>query len=154
MKNRQRRQVLEQVSDKLKSLQPVLLIKNQPFGWVNAIRTAIGMSLNQLGKRMGMTAQGIKALEQREKAKTITLQSLQEVADALNMQLVYAIVPKKGTLKQMVDEKAEEKAKEIVKRTHASMTLENQQLKKEKLMGIIMEKKEELKNEMPKFIWD
>ena len=101
-----------------------------------------------------MTPQGIKAVEERERSKSITLQSLEEIAASLDMQLVYAIIPKKGTLKQMVDERAEEKAKEIVKRTNTTMLLENQQLKNEKLRGALMEKKEELKNEMPRLLWD
>ncbi len=154
MKKRKNRLILEQVSTKLKSYAALADVHPQPTGWIHTIRTAIGMSLAQLGKRAGMTAQGVRALEQREKMKSVTLQSLEEIARALDMQLIYAIVPKNGTLKQMVNEKAEQKAKEIVKRTHSSMTLEDQQLKNAKLMDMVMEKKEEFKNEMPKFLWD
>lgn len=154
MKNRKSRLILDQISAKLKPYAQLTGTPPQPTGWINSIRTALGMSLNQLGKRADKSAQGVRALEQREKSGAITLQLLREIAEALDMELVYAIVPRKGTLKQMVDKKAEEKAREIVKRTHASMTLEDQQLKNSKLMGIVMEKKEELKNEMPKFLWD
>ena len=152
MKAKKNRMILDQVSTKLKAYAP--LGGSQPTGWINSIRTALGMSLAQLGKRAGMTAQGVRALEQREQMKSVTLQSLEQIASALDMQLIYAIVPKKGTLMQMVDERAEQKAKEIVKRTHTSMALEDQQLKSSKLMGLVMEKKEELKHEMPKFLWD
>ena len=154
MEGKKKRMLLDQASEKLESFQSALLVANQPLGWIHTIRTALGMSLSQLGRRTGMTPQGIKAVEERERSKSITLQSLEEIAASLDMQLVYAIIPKKGTLKQMVDEKAEEKAKEIVKRTNTTMLLENQQLKNEKLMGALMEKKEELKNEMPRLLWD
>jgi predicted DNA-binding mobile mystery protein A len=154
MKNKKRRMLLDQASEKLMVFEPSLQVPDQPLGWIHTIRTALGMSLSQLGARVGMTAQGIKAVEQRERSRSVTLQSLHEIATALDMQLVYAIVPKKGTLKQVVDEKAEQKAKEIIRRTHTTMLLENQQLKKEKLMKAVMEKKEELKNEMPKLLWD
>jgi predicted DNA-binding mobile mystery protein A len=112
------------------------------------------MSLSQLGRRVSKTAQGVRALEQREKSGGITLQSLKEIAEALDMQLVYAIVPKKGTLKEMVDAKALEKARMIVDRTNITMDLEQQGLQQDRLLAIVNEKKEELKNEMPKFLWD
>ena len=154
MKKKKNRLILDQVSNKLKPYAQLAGTPAQPTGWINSIRTALGMSLAQLGKRAGMTAQGIRALEQREKMKSVTLQALEEIARALDMELIYAIVPRNQTLKQIVDQKADQKAKEIVKRTHASMTLEDQELKSSKLMGLVMEKKEELKNEMPKFLWD
>lgn len=154
MKDKKKRLILEQMSTKLALYPPVKANQVQPTGWINSIRTSLGMSLAQLGKRAGMTAQGIKALEQREKQKSVTLQSLEEIANAMDMQFVYALIPKNGTLQQMVEQKAEEKAKEIVNRTHTSMSLEDQQLKSSKLMQLISEKKEELKNEMPKFLWD
>jgi predicted DNA-binding mobile mystery protein A len=154
MNSRQRRQILNQISEKLKGYK--LVLDNHPpaGGWIYAIRTALNMSLPQLAERADKSAQGIKGLETREKTGAITIQSLREVAAALDMELVYAIVPRNKTLKQIVDEKAEEKAKEIVKRTSNTMTLEDQKLKEHKLMAFVMDKKEELKNEMPKFLWD
>jgi predicted DNA-binding mobile mystery protein A len=154
MIDRKRRLILDQVSTKLEPYAELAGIPPQPTGWINTIRTALGMSLAQLGERADKSAQGVRALEQREKSGAITLQLLREMAEALDMELVYAFVPRKGTLKQMVDEKAEEKAREIVMRIHASMTLEDQQLNSARLMEMIKEKKEELISELPKFLWD
>ncbi|MBK8425272.1 MAG: helix-turn-helix domain-containing protein [Lewinellaceae bacterium] len=61
-------------------------------GWIYSIRTALGMSLKQLGRRLKMTPQGIKDIERREKDGSLTLQRLREVAAALDMQLVYGLV--------------------------------------------------------------
>lgn len=154
MKSRKQKLVLEQTSNKLKPFQSLLSIQQQPLGWINTIRTAINMSLAQAGKKVGMTAQGVRALEQREKSGAITLQSLREIAEALDMQLVYAIIPKQGTLEEMVDRKTEDKAREIVNRTSTSMALEDQENAKGRLMNAYTEKKNELKTEMPKFLWD
>ncbi len=153
MKYRQKRLLLEQVSKKLQGLEQIGAT-SQPSGWIHTIRTALNMSLSQLGKRVHKTAQGVRALEQRELTGAITLQSLKEVAEALDMRLVYAIVPKEGTLEEMVTIKAEEKAREIVNRTHTTMELEDQANAKGRLMNAYVEKKNELKNEMPKFLWD
>ena len=153
MKKHKKRLILKQVSTKLAAFNLLSPIQ-QPSGWINTIRTALNMSLSQLGKRAGKTAQGIRALEQREKSGSITLQSLRAIAEAMDMKLVYTIVPKSGTLEEMVNEKVALKAREIVNRTSNSMGLENQENAKAKLLEAFAEKKIELKNEMPKFLWD
>ena len=53
------------------------------------------MSLRQLGNRMGISAQSVMEIEQREVDGSITLKSLKEAANAIEMKLVYAIIPKK-----------------------------------------------------------
>ena len=153
MKNRKQRLILEQVSKKLEGFEQLGTVQ-QPSGWINTIRTALNMSLSQLGRKAGKTAQGVRALEQREKSGAITLQSLKDIAEAMDMRLVYAIVPKSGTLDEMVNERVALKAQEIVNRTSTSMALEDQENAKARLMEAFAQKKIELKNEMPKFLWD
>jgi DNA-binding transcriptional regulator YiaG len=46
---------------------------------LHAIRTALGMSLAQLGKRLGMSPQGVKDIELREEQGGITLGLPQKV---------------------------------------------------------------------------
>jgi predicted DNA-binding mobile mystery protein A len=154
MNKRKHRLILEQISARLKPFYEVSGVQPPRTGWINAIRTGLGMSLAQLGKRAKKTAQGVRALEQREKTGAITLQSLKEIAEAIDMQLVYAIIPKGETLRQMVDRTAEKKAREIVNRTNSTMNLENQGVGQERLEMTVLEKKEELKNEIPRFLWD
>jgi predicted DNA-binding mobile mystery protein A len=62
-------------------------------GWIHSIRVAIGMNLRQMGKRLGITPQSVKELEKREKSGSLTLRGLQEVANALNLKLVYILLP-------------------------------------------------------------
>jgi transcriptional regulator with XRE-family HTH domain len=52
------------------------------------------MSLRQLGNRVNFSAQHIKQLESREANGTISINSLKEVANAMEMQLVYGFVSK------------------------------------------------------------
>lgn len=123
-------------------------------GWIYAVRKALNMSLRQLAEKTGGSAQGIKAMENREKLGTITLQSLQHVAEAMDMKLVYGFVPKDGSLEQLVNRKALEKAEEIVRRTSQSMKLENQENPSDRIKKAIEEKKNELITEMPKHLWN
>ena len=112
------------------------------------------MSLKQLAKRLKVTSQNINQLELREKHGTISLNKMKEVADALEMKLIYSFIPKEGSLKKMIEKRAYEVAKEIVLRTSHSMSLEEQENLPERIEKAIKEKAEQIKNELPRYIWD
>ena len=132
-------------------------IKDLPLiggGWIHSIRTALGMSLKQLGNRLGITPQGAKDIERREKEGSITLQRLKEVAVALDMQLVYGLVPKEQSLERMIEKRARQLAKEIVMRTAHTMLLEDQEVGKDVLSKAIEARTQQIKYELPKCLWD
>jgi predicted DNA-binding mobile mystery protein A len=52
------------------------------------------MGVAQLAKRLGVTPAAVVQLEKRELAGTVTLESLRKAAEALDCELVYALVPK------------------------------------------------------------
>jgi predicted DNA-binding mobile mystery protein A len=95
-------------------------------GWVRSIREAIGVSLADLAGRMGTTRQLILQQEKAEAEDRITLRSLRSLANALDCDLVYALVPRTGSLQKLVDERVRAKAKASVRRVEHSMALENQ----------------------------
>ncbi|MDB5231545.1 MAG: Helix-turn-helix domain protein [Chitinophagaceae bacterium] len=154
MNGRKQRLLLQQADRKLEAFRQAAFVEIPANGWIHTIRQALNISLGQMGRKLKMTAQGIKALETREKNAAITLQSLHEIAEAMDLKLVYAIVPKEGTLEDMINQKAHEKAIEIVNRTSVSMQLENQGNSSARLRQAVEEKQRELQNEMPKFLWD
>lgn len=123
-------------------------------GWVHAIRTALGMSLRQLGKKLGITPQGVKDIERREEDGSISLQRLKEVAFAMDLQLVYGLIPKEQSLEEMIEKRAYELAKEIVLRTAHTMNLEDQGLNQEAVKNAIKKRAEKIKNELPKTLWE
>jgi predicted DNA-binding mobile mystery protein A len=144
--------ILEQLDRKL--IQYHKLQEPPPKGWVHVIRTCLKMSLRQLGSRLGITAPSVKEIEEREKNGSITLKSLREAAAALDMKLVYGLVPRQETLQKMLDKRAEEVARKIVLRTSNTMKLEDQAVSKQRIDRAIQELTEELKNEMPRYLWD
>jgi predicted DNA-binding mobile mystery protein A len=154
MKTVNRKLVLQQVDSKMKPFSGLVGIPRPGQGWIQAIRTALNMTQEQLAGKMGITAQSLSDFEKREKNGTITLNSLQQVAKALDMDLVYAIAPKNETLEQIIDKTATVKARQIVARTARTMELEDQANNPEALARAFEEKKNELKNEIPKFLWD
>jgi predicted DNA-binding mobile mystery protein A len=146
--------ILEQVDRKILKLKKIEDLTIPSTGWVYTIRQALGMSLRHLGKRMGITAQSVREIEEREKNETISLKVLRQFGQSLDLKLVYGFVPKNESLEAIIDKRAEELAKEIVMRTSISMKLEDQEINPKRLQKAIKEKAIEIKNEMPKYLWD
>ena len=146
--------ILEHLDKKIVGLNNLGDIVVPPNGWIYTIRKAINMSLRQLGQRLNITPQSVKEIEEREKNGTISLKVLKQVAKALDMKFVYGFIPNDKSLEKMVEKRATELAKEIVLRTSTQMYLENQKVSDNRLKKAIKEKAEELKNEMPRILWD
>lgn len=123
-------------------------------GWVKSIRTALGMTLLQMGKRLGVSKQAVLDMEKREAEGSITLKALREVGQAIDMQLVYGFVPNDGSLDALIEKKARELASQIVHRTSNSMVLEDQANSEYRLNQAIDERTLEIKQQMPKILWD
>ncbi len=145
---------LEQLDRKLKEFNTASKVIPPPTGWIKAVRTSLGMSLQQLGDKLSITKQSVQEIEKREKEGNITLKTLKDYANALDMQLVYGLVPKDGSLDDLIDRKARELAGRIVSRTSNTMKLEDQENSKQRLKKAIEERTDSIKNEMPKMLWD
>jgi len=77
-----------------------------PKGWIRAIREALGISASVLGERMGTSRQLTLQQEKAESEDRITLKSLRVLAQALDCDLVYGLVPRAGSLEELVDKRA------------------------------------------------
>jgi len=146
--------ILDQTDNKIKSFVTVRKIIIPSAGWVHSIRLSMGMSLKQLGKRMNITAQSVKEIEEREKAGTISINVLRQFGASLNMKFVYGFIPEKESITEMIKQRALEIAKEIVMRTSVNMSLEEQKNSERRLRKAIQEKAMEIQQEMPKYLWD
>jgi predicted DNA-binding mobile mystery protein A len=98
-----------------------------PQGWIRSSRTAIGMTLKQLATRLGFSVPAAKNFEMREVDEAITLASLRKIANAMEMDLVYYFKPKQDSLDDLLQIRAELKAKELMERSNQAMLLENQE---------------------------
>jgi predicted DNA-binding mobile mystery protein A len=150
MKNLQ----IQQIDNKLRALGAFEGMFRPSVGWIKTIRTTLGMSLEQLGRRLSLPRQNVQAIEKREMDGAITIKSMQEVAKALDMELVYVFLPKDGSLDALIDRKANELATRIVTRTSHSMKLEDQENTNQRIERAIKERAAAIKNEMPRTLWD
>lgn len=153
MRNK-RKLLVEQLDQKLKPFSNSRMVIVPERGWVNTIRTALNMTMAQLGAKLNITRQGVKRIEESEANGTITLKSLKDVASALDLKLVYALVPRAGTIDDLIETKANQLAQKIVSRTNQNMKLEDQGIGNDKLAESIKELASEIKREMRKSLWD
>lgn len=95
-------------------------------GWIRTIRHALGMSMAQLGRRLGVSAPAIAALEGSEARGAISLARLSDAAEAMGCDLVVTFVPR-VPLTEMVRQQAMRKARQDQDRLLHTMRLEGQE---------------------------
>ena len=83
------------------------------------------MTAAQLAKRVGVSQVRALALEKSEARGSITLDSLDRAAQALECRLVYVLVPRKP-LEELVEERANQLARDRLRATRHTMALEAQ----------------------------
>jgi predicted DNA-binding mobile mystery protein A len=154
MKNSNQQLLIDQADRKLKPFYGLEMIPIPPKGWINTVRTALKMSLRQLGNRLNISPQSVKEIEERESNGSLTIKSLREAGLALNLKLVYGFVPLDGSIEGMIEKRAYQLAKEIISRTSQSMVLENQENREERLKKAVDIKAREIMDKMPKYLWD
>ena len=135
----------------LKKAESIVALK---AGWIKTIRTALGMSLAQLGKKLDRNRSSISRMEERETNGSITIKTMEEVGRAMGMKFVYGYVPIDGSIDKLIEKEARNLATEIVMRTSGSMKLEDQENTPERIRKAIEERTKEIMEEMPKKLWD
>ncbi len=145
---------IQQLNLKIRLISTFDKVISPSIGWIKMYRTSLGMSLQQLGNKLSISKQAVLDIEKREQNGNITINTMKEVAKAMDMHFVYAIVPNDGSLELLIEKKAKEIATKIVMRTTQTMKLEDQAISEKRIKKAIQEKTEELKKEMPKILWD
>lgn len=146
----------KRIDQVLSSINLMGLLEHQPRkGWLKAVRESLGMTAQQLAKRIKLKNHAsILAFEKREKEKTITLRVLEDAARAMGCRLVYAIVPEGKTLEQLVEARAQKIASQLVQKVSHSMKLENQGIDREDQEQQTKKLALELKEKLDPRLWD
>jgi predicted DNA-binding mobile mystery protein A len=116
---------IQQMDALLETWRTAQLSARPRSGWVRAIRESLGMSAAAFARRLGMTPVGVRKLESAEASDAITLASLRKLAQALDCELQYALVPR-NSLQQQVRDRAEMVARERLRPIAHSMALGDQ----------------------------
>jgi predicted DNA-binding mobile mystery protein A len=94
MKKRQNKIIRGQLDDTLNKFSSITSINRPIRGWIRAIRDALGMNMRQFADRLGVSKSRIPRIEQDEITGSLTLKTMNRVADKLDCVFVYGFVPR------------------------------------------------------------
>ena len=132
MRSKDRALARKHLDNKLNSIRHSCNVQRPPKGWIKAIREALGMPAEQLANRIGVTKPRVYEIEKAEVSGSITLNSLERAARALDCKLVYTLVPRLS-LQDTVETRALEIAKKRIDSASHTMALEDQALNEKEL---------------------
>lgn len=125
MRPQDRMMARKNIDKRLMGLRSSEVLARPPRGWIKAIREALGMTSKQLARRLGVSQPRASEIEKNEVAGALTLDSLRRAANALDCQLVYALIPRQP-LQELVEERAAKLARARLDAAAHSMALEDQ----------------------------
>jgi len=153
MRAKETKYIRQQLDAKLKKFQPLRDAIPPRKGWIRAIRDALGMTGEQLAKRIGVGKQRIARIEGDEARGNVTMQTMRRVAEALDCVFVYGFIPR-TSLEQTVKDRAKRIAKKRMKRVSQTMKLEQQELDDSGEQTVLGDATERLVNTTPRTLWN
>ena len=153
MKAKHKKLSREQLDATLKRFESLKTVVPPQKGWIRAIRDALGMTGEQLADRLNDNKQRVSRLQQDDKLGKVKLETLRNIADALDCVFVYGFIPRES-LEQTVRNQARLVAKKRLARSSQTMRLEKQELNETDKDKALKELIEDIMNEMPKTLWN
>jgi predicted DNA-binding mobile mystery protein A len=143
---------LRQMDERISPWRPLVQHVPPRGGWIKAIREALGISTSQLASRLGVTRQAVMDLERRERESTVTFAALRRAADAMDCDLLYAVVPR-TPLRQMLWSRARAIAAKRLGKVAHSMQLEEQAVPSEEHDQQVEDLAAQIMRESPRELW-
>ena len=116
---------LRQLEKALGGISPTQFSRPQR-GWLQAIRELKELTLRDVAPKLGVSYQTVAKLEKAEAEDRITMGTLRKSAEILECELVYALVPKQGNLRDLAETKIRDQVAKNVVAVEHTMALENQ----------------------------
>ena len=144
---------LRQLDDRVGKLREIRGVFQTRTGWIKTLRTALGMSGAQLGRRLGVSQPAVSQLEKAEMEGTISVENLRRAASALECDLLYALVPR-HSLQTTLVQQAHKAAAKMASRVSHSMDLEQQLVSDNETASQVQDLANELVANRSRLIWD
>jgi transcriptional regulator with XRE-family HTH domain len=78
--------------------------KNPTQELLRTVRQVLGIPMSEVARKAGMNRSVVFRLEDSEERQTISLKSMQRIADALDCKVVYGLIPcNGGTLEELAE---------------------------------------------------
>lgn len=116
------------VDEEIRATRALASVPVPPGGWLRTIQYALGLSLADVARRLGVTAPAVSQAQRSEAEGSIQLSTLRRMAEAMDCTLVYALIPR-VPLEEAVWERARERAREELGRVSRTMALEAQDVR-------------------------
>lgn len=142
--------ITKQISRRLEDLRAISERTKGITSWIDYVRSGLGMTLQQLASRVGVTQSTLSTAIKMEKEGRITINKLREIADAMDCDVVYEFVPRKK-LEDIIFDQAIKKTSKLMDEVESHMALEDQKVtldKNERLKELAAEKI------YSKYLWD
>lgn len=149
--NRFRELQLSHVKEQLRALKEQDLVIKPPYGWIRYIRDALQMSSKALAKRLAMSPSAVTEIEKAEMTESLSIKKLRKIADELNCDLVYYLLPRED-IRSSIEKRAKHIALKRVMEANLHMDIEDQALREEFLKEQIEDLTHQLK--YSKKLWD
>lgn len=117
----------QQVQESIDPFSDLVHLLVPRMGWIRAIRESIGLSGQKLAQRLGCSKVNVSKIEKGEQEGTISLNTLEKAAQALNCKLVYCLIPEEP-LELALEHRARAIARNEIKHLNHTMVLEDQGL--------------------------
>lgn len=116
---------LSQIDRRIEALRTTKELASIRGGWIKYMRQALGLTLQDLAKKVALTPANIAQAEKREVEEKVSIVTLKKLAEAMECELVYFFVPKKD-IRSFIHDKAVEKARKTLGIADLHMRLEEQ----------------------------
>ena len=152
MRKKQKKIIREQLDDTLSRFSTIASVNRPMKGWIRAIRDALGMNMRQFADRLGVSKSRIPRIEQDEITGSLTLKTMNRVADKLDCVFVYGFVPR-TSLDDTVRKQASIIAQKRMNRLMHTMSLEAQGLSSKNAKKAFNNMVEEI-IDLPSMLWE
>ncbi len=115
MRSELRRRARREMEDEMRVFRSKEVRRAQ-WGWLRGVRQAVGLPVAEMARRMKVCESEVFRLEVAEAEHSITLKKLRAGAQALGCELVYAVVPRAGTLEDLATEVERERLRRTAER--------------------------------------
>ncbi len=122
-------------------------------GWIRAIRQALGMNYEVLGKRLGVSKQTAHQLEKAESSGSLTINRMRAAANALECDLAILLIPRQSLEKTILERATVVSTVEVMWIKHA-MALEQQAISQDRIEQMIVDRASEKIERGDQEIWE
>ncbi len=103
MQSERQEELRERLDEALLAFRLARKTGEEAEGWLRVVRQAVGIPVDEVARRLGVSRREIHRMEIAENESRIQLGTLRTAAAALECELVYALTPRRGTLKDLAE---------------------------------------------------